>query len=320
MKKKLLAMLLACTMLFAATACGDDSSAKTADTSVKASDSAKPEESKAAADSAAEASQAAAESDSKADEESSKADEASKAEENSKAEEPDSKAADDTSKSDSKSDANKNAGPLLSALIERMKDWKGQIHMNMSAENEGMKIVMDMIMAGKKYYFTMNMADVFKMTGISDGTTNYMLDDEAKTYAKGVDKDELGMMETPDSMVDDMMDGKLVSSGKGKFMGKDYNYEEYKSTKEGVDAPPDNSFYYFDSNGDLIGVSTKDQQGKKQEVAFTIKLEEKIEESRFQMPSGYTEKDSKAFMEEFATKMLTAIFSMIPDESTPAGQ
>ncbi len=320
MKKKLLAMLLACTMLFAATACGDDSSAKTADTSVKASDSAKPEESKAAADSAAEASQAAAESDSKADEESSKADEASKAEENSKAEKPDSKAADDTSKSDSKSDANKNAGPLLSALIERMKDWKGQIHMNMSAENEGMKIVMDMIMAGKKYYFTMNMADVFKMTGIGDGTTNYMLDDEAKTYAKGVDKDELGMMETPDSMVDDMKDGKLVSSGKGKFKGKEYDYEEYKSTKEGVDAPPDNSFYYFDSNGDLIGISTKDQQGEKQEIAFTIKLEEKIEESRFQMPSGYTEKDSKAFMEEFATKMLTAIFSMIPDESTPAGQ
>ena len=202
-------------------------------------------------------------------------------------------------------------GQFTQALYDRIKNHKGQVKMTMSQEAEasaGVRADIQVTVADKKLRFEMSFPDLFSMTIISDGTASYLLDTDNKQYAKMDQDDDTFMNDGNTPLLNEDGLGKYLGTGKAAFKGKQTTYEEYRPESDG-DTENDIR-YFYDDKGNLVGFSTG-SGGDQTETDFSIRFEDQINSKLFELPAGYKEGSKEAVIAGVYGKMIAAMFGGI---------
>ena len=193
---------------------------------------------------------------------------------------------------------------LTYKMAERLNKMENEpVRLYLAEEMEGMSVKMDIQRLGKKSYIDTDMFG-FHSIILTDGTSTYTLDPEDKTYAKADAKDSEKDFDQVTDMLDDAKAGKIVANGKETFKGKSCTYEEFEVAD--ADTGLNTVRYYFDEQGNLIGLGMPTGSEALKDVAldFSIKFDEKIDESIFNLPKDYKEIDQS----EMGVKLMQKMF------------
>ena len=193
---------------------------------------------------------------------------------------------------------------LTGKMSARLAKNSDPVKMYIKEKAMGMEIEMDVICHGNKMYMDTTMMG-FHTVIMTDGTAAYTIDDESKSYAKTDISDSLQQADKIKEMFDEAKEyGTITDTGKKQFKGKECTYESFES--EGLGREMDRFSYYFDENGDLIGITIDSAElaGMEDlEMDFSIKFSEKVSDDVFTVPKGYTEITSTEMSQKMLEKM-----------------
>lgn len=160
-----------------------------------------------------------------------------------------------------------------------IKETAGTIGIEMNILRSGKNVYIDSVMMG------------FHTIVLTDGTKAYTMDAESKTYAQTDISKSIQDADNVLNLFDEAKEyGTIIDTGKKMFKGKNCDYETFNAPTE--DNPMDEFTYYFDENGDLVGVTFKSEMIEKlggMEMDFAIKFDNTIKESDFTVPKDYKE-------------------------------
>lgn len=178
----------------------------------------------------------------------------------------------------------------------------GTYYIDMTAQSSGTSMSMGMAKDGDKVY--LDLGEMGAMLGysklISNGQKMYILVDADKTaYESPVEEDVLEQFESIFTKTFEDSGLTYVSTGTGKFNGKNYTYEEYSMSDvvpgEGVSvvegASQTTVKYFFDDN---VIVGNESTNGNIKSTTL-IDLKTTVDQSIFEVPAGYTVKDIDDF-------------------------
>lgn len=177
----------------------------------------------------------------------------------------------------------------------------GTYYLNMTAQSSGTSMTMGMAKDGDKVY--LDLGEMGSMIGynklISNGKKMYILVDADKTaYESPVDESVLSSFES--IFTDTFQDSGLtyVSTGTGKFNGKNYTYEEYTQAgatdgnSSAVEGAGKTTVKYFFDDNVIIGNESTNGTNKSTTL---IDLKTTVDSSLFEVPAGYKVKDINEF-------------------------
>ena len=207
-------------------------------------------------------------------------------------------------------------GPMMQALTERMKTWDaGDLHIRMGIEQAGMRELVEVYAYQGKVCSSMQLL-TFTMEVRSDGTDTYMLDRSDKTCCRTKNKENSGVMSMDDTY-EQLAFGEYVGSGEADFHGEAHAYEDYQPEQSDSGLRTVRCFY--DASGDLIGcVGMKDD--REIEMDYQVHFLETTDDSRYQLPEGYTEIDEDEMNEKMMNNMLTALQAAMGSEDTETNE
>ncbi len=180
-------------------------------------------------------------------------------------------------------DGSKDASQSMTADVFNGISEKNGMHMDVEMESDGQDITMNMQVKGDEFYADSSV-DGKRGIIIQTGDAVYILDPSSKSGVKYTSSDEDYTEDYQEMMkIDEYADESEYTTGDMKVEGSKYTYEEFSDKNENADTVR----FCFDGN-DLKYIVIMDENGDVSETMKINALDADIDESLFEVPSGYS--------------------------------